>query len=161
MRRDCCRESDGHLSAGGRILVMAKGRQAGACAECTRSQRLDAARSHGGKKQSAFVALYVWHFYIGFAPSVFFTTFPGWRTMINLRSLLLSAALAALAGCTSTPVSVEAYRATTPRLDTGQTLGSGHRDGGETTTTTAFPSTVAADSGTTSAFGGQTLGSGH
>lgn len=82
--------------------------------------------------------------------------------MLKLRSLLLSAAFAAaLAGCSSSPVAVDASRATAPRFDTGQTLGSGHRDDGGSTTATASSSTVAADSGSTSAFGGQTLGSGH
>lgn len=81
--------------------------------------------------------------------------------MLKLRSVLLSAFAAGLAGCSSSPVAVDASRATAPRFDTGQTLGFGHRDDGGSTTATASGSTVAADSGSTSVLGGQTLGSGH
>lgn len=81
--------------------------------------------------------------------------------MFKLRVLLLSALFAGIAGCSSSPVAVDAFRGAEPRFDTGQTLGSGHRDDGGNTTATAGMSTVAADSGTTSALGGQTLGSGH
>lgn len=81
--------------------------------------------------------------------------------MLSLRSLLVFAVVAGIAGCSSSPVEADAPRKNAPRFNTGQTLGSGHRDGGGNTTATVGISTMAADSGTTSALGGQTLGSGH
>ena len=80
--------------------------------------------------------------------------------MLNRRIVLLLAPLTAyLGGCSASPVVPDAFGSPTPRYDTGQTLGSGHRDDGGSTTATASTTTVAADSGTT--LEGQTLGSGH
>jgi hypothetical protein len=82
--------------------------------------------------------------------------------MLNVRGLLVSAALiVGVGGCSYSPLGFDAPPLTPPRFGTGQTLGSGHRNDDGSTTTTASGTTVAADSGTTSVFGGQTLGSGH
>lgn len=82
--------------------------------------------------------------------------------MVRTRSLLFAAAtLAITGGCSGTPVGAESLRVATPRFETGQTLGSGHRDGSGSTTATASNSAAAADSLIASESGGQTLGSGH
>jgi hypothetical protein len=83
--------------------------------------------------------------------------------MFRVRHLLMSAALAAaVAACGQSPLG-SAVTPISPRLDAvGQTLGSGHRDGDTgSTTATASGTSVAGDSLTSSAYGGQTLGSGH
>jgi|GEM_PF-5718404 len=82
--------------------------------------------------------------------------------MFRVRHVLMSAALAAVAACEQSPLG-SAVTAISPRLDAvGQTLGSGHRDGDTgSTTATASGTSVAGDSLASSAYGGQTLGSGH
>jgi hypothetical protein len=81
--------------------------------------------------------------------------------MLNIRCLFLSGAIACIAGCSYSPLGVDARRPPATRFDGGQTLGGGHRNDGASTATTVPTTTVAADSGTTSAYGGQTLGAGH
>jgi hypothetical protein len=83
--------------------------------------------------------------------------------MVKVRHVLVALALAsAMAGCKQSPVA-SASNSVRPRFDVGgQTLGSGHRnDGASSTTATAPGASVAADSLSSGVYGGQTLGSGH
>lgn len=80
--------------------------------------------------------------------------------MLKSRQFLVLIAVLAAAGCReSSPVAPDPA-SVRPLLDGGQTLGSGHRNGGDSTAATGMDSPMAADSGTAER-GGQTLGSGH
>jgi hypothetical protein len=81
--------------------------------------------------------------------------------MLKSRQFLVFVAVFGVAGCReSSPVAADPA-SLRPLLDGGQTLGSGHRSGGDSTTTvTGMDSPMAVDSGTAER-GGQTLGSGH